>query len=75
MNNTFVDKPYDTFVKKSLFNLDMAKEFLQNHLPIKTKNYINFNKGLELVNTEFIKKNFKNLAHSRPNPTPLLSFT
>lgn len=56
-----VNHPFDALIKSSLHNIERAKEFLEAHLSDKAKQLINLDKGLELINKEFIKKEYKGL--------------
>ncbi|MCP3659700.1 MAG: Rpn family recombination-promoting nuclease/putative transposase, partial [Bacteroidetes bacterium] len=56
-----VHEPFDKLVKATLHNIERAKEFLEAHLSQKAKKYINLEKGIELVNKEFIKKEYRTL--------------
>ncbi len=56
-----VHEPFDKLVKATLHNIERAKEFLEAHLSEKAKKYIDLEKGIELVNKEFIKKEYRTL--------------
>jgi len=53
--------PYDKLVKATLHDIKRAEEFLNAHLSDKAKKYVDLDKGLELVNKEFIKKTQREL--------------
>ncbi len=56
-----VNHPFDMLVKSSLHNIERAKEFLEAHLSDKAKQLVNLDKGIELINKEFVKKELKGL--------------
>lgn len=56
-----VHQPYDKLIKATLHDLERAEEFLHAHLSQKVKKYVDFNKGIALVNKEFIKKTQREL--------------
>ncbi|MCP3660685.1 MAG: Rpn family recombination-promoting nuclease/putative transposase [Bacteroidetes bacterium] len=57
-----VHEPFDKLIKVTLHNIERAREFLEAHLSDKAKKYVNLDEGLELINKEFIKKEYKLLS-------------
>jgi len=56
-----IHQPFDLLVKTTLHNIERAKEFLEAHLSDKAKKYIDLDKGIQLVNKEFVKKEYRTL--------------
>lgn len=56
-----IDKPHDNFFKTSMSNLQVAKDFFQQHLSLVIQEQLDFN-TLELQSGSYVDKTLKHFA-------------